>query len=76
MRISAPEDLTAVRGRHVGGQETSRGGSRRFDEGRVCAEDGCVTVLSVYNSSDLCWQHEAPHPYFVRVPRRRRSHAA
>lgn len=28
-----------------------------FDEGRVCLEDGCGTVLSRYNASDLCWQH-------------------
>jgi hypothetical protein len=25
--------------------------------GRVCAHDGCETKLSIYNSSDHCWQH-------------------
>jgi hypothetical protein len=23
----------------------------------VCAHDGCKTKLSIYNSSDHCWQH-------------------
>ena len=25
--------------------------------GRVCAEPGCATRLSVYNPSSHCWQH-------------------
>lgn len=25
--------------------------------GRVCAHPGCETRLSVYNSSERCWQH-------------------
>lgn len=32
--------------------------SRRYPEGRVCVQDGCRTVLSVYNPSRLCSQHE------------------
>ena len=25
--------------------------------GRTCAEEGCGTRLSVYNSAERCWQH-------------------
>jgi hypothetical protein len=31
--------------------------SREEPEGRVCAANGCDTLLSVYNSRDVCWQH-------------------
>lgn len=31
--------------------------SDRSARGRLCAEDGCTTVLSTYNSSDVCWLH-------------------
>ncbi|HSJ50132.1 MAG TPA: hypothetical protein VLA90_02440 [Actinomycetota bacterium] len=31
-------------------QGTGRGG-------RVCTHEGCQTRLSVYNTSDRCWQH-------------------
>ncbi|HWL90509.1 MAG TPA: hypothetical protein VNP90_04010 [Actinomycetota bacterium] len=29
----------------------------RFNEGRVCQEPACRTVLSVYNDGDSCWAH-------------------
>lgn len=32
--------------------------SRRYGRGRVCASHGCRTILSVYNPSRLCSQHE------------------
>lgn len=32
--------------------------NRVFAPGRVCAEEGCDTRLSIYNKSTLCWQHE------------------
>ncbi len=32
--------------------------SRKGSEGRVCSHPGCETKLSVYNRSDLCWQHD------------------
>jgi hypothetical protein len=32
--------------------------NRKFEAGRVCAEEGCETRLSIYNKSKLCWQHE------------------
>lgn len=36
------------------------------DKGRTCKADNCTTVLSVYNTSPLCWYH-AP----FKVPRLR-----
>jgi hypothetical protein len=27
------------------------------DAERVCAEQGCTTMLSRYNNRDRCWQH-------------------
>lgn len=38
--------------------------SRRYREGRVCADKGCETKLSVYNRREQCFLH-AP----VRYPR-------
>jgi len=32
--------------------------SRTFSRGRVCAEDGCGTRLSIYNEGRYCSQHE------------------
>lgn len=32
--------------------------NRVYEAGRVCAEEGCDTRLSMYNRSKLCWQHE------------------
>ena len=31
---------------------------RTYREGRVCAEPGCTTLLSVYNSSPRCALHQ------------------
>lgn len=31
--------------------------SRTEQKGRECAHEGCRTKLSVYNQSELCWQH-------------------
>ncbi|HEX9124198.1 MAG TPA: hypothetical protein VF984_12730 [Actinomycetota bacterium] len=35
-------------------------------QGRVCAEPGCRTVLSVYNFENTCWRHAPVHAYHVR----------
>jgi hypothetical protein len=32
---------------------------RRRPAGRVCGEDGCVTILSTYNTTPFCSLHEA-----------------
>lgn len=33
---------------------------RTYTAGRVCAADGCLTVLSIYNPSRYCGLHSAP----------------
>jgi hypothetical protein len=40
--------------------------SMRYSHGRVCAEDGCATKLSIYNDGDFCALH---HP--MEAPRMR-----
>lgn len=40
-----------------------RPGHPRGDGGRVCGEASCATVLSIYNSSALCWIHQTPAPF-------------
>jgi hypothetical protein len=37
---------------------------------RVCAAGGCSTLLSIYNASKLCWQHEPTHPFVLRIERK------
>ena len=49
--------------------------NRRWRAGRVCAEDGCVTRLSIYNRSTFCWAHEPEH-YYVARGRKKRAEAA
>jgi hypothetical protein len=36
----------------------------RARAGRICAQDGCDTLLSVYNGATRCWQHEPARRYF------------
>lgn len=43
--------------------------------GRVCEAPSCATVLSIYNATGSCWQHERPHAYVLQAPRKRRSDA-
>jgi hypothetical protein len=45
-----------------------RRASRSYGEGRICAEPGCHTVLSIYNSEDHCARHAV-----TTATRRRRS---
>lgn len=44
-----------MRGKHVNALPRA---NRVYEAGRVCAEEGCDTRLSMYNRSKLCWQHE------------------
>ena len=50
--------------------------SRTYPKGRVCAEEGCTTILSVYNRSEFCWQHEPAEPNDPRDSGRRKRAAA
>jgi len=44
-------------------------GPRKGRIGRVCANERCSTVLSVYNTGDLCWEHTQATPYLLNVRR-------
>lgn len=71
----APESTTVdavMRGRMAAGEARTNSVHER---GRVCTEPGCATVLSVYNPSPWCWQHEEPHTYVLQAPRKRRRDA-
>ncbi len=46
--------------------------NKSYGPGRVCADPGCETKLSVYNKWDYCWQHEPVHAYIPRGKRKRR----
>jgi hypothetical protein len=61
-----PEAPRALRGRLPG--DAGRG-PRRVRAGRVCADEACRTVLSVYNAGDRCWEHTQPTPYLLNVRR-------
>jgi hypothetical protein len=39
---------------------------RTYASGRVCAAEGCTTVLSIYNPSRFCGLHSAPDRSSVR----------
>jgi hypothetical protein len=60
------EERHALRGKLPG---VSGKGPRRGRAGRVCAQDRCETVLSVYNPKDRCWEHTQPTPYLLNVRR-------
>ena len=40
-----------------------------FRAGRVCAEAGCTTRLSIYNRATECSVHEQVRAYYVRGKR-------
>jgi hypothetical protein len=49
--------------------------NRVWGEGRVCAEPGCITKISIYNRSKYCWTHEPLH-YYIARGRKKRAEAA
>ncbi len=52
-----------------------RRGTPRSEGGRVCAHDGCGTVLSTYNPSPTCWAHQSGEPVrSERISRRGALH--
>lgn len=50
---------------------TAGKGPRIFADGRICLADDCTTVLSRYNCTELCWQHEPRHDFVSAVRGRR-----
>ena len=49
---------TGVQATRTGGGPQRR--PRTFTRGRVCATEGCNTVISRYNSSEHCFTHAPP----------------
>jgi hypothetical protein len=49
--------------------------NRSYTKGRVCAENGCDTVLSMYSRWQNCWQHEPVHSYSPRGRRKKKQAA-
>lgn len=49
--------------------------NRTWAVGRMCAEAGCATRLSIYNRANYCWAHE-PVRYYVPRGRKKRPEAA
>lgn len=63
---------TVMRGRMAPGEARATSVHAR---GRVCGAHDCGTVLSMYNASGSCWQHEEPHTYVLQAPRKKRRDA-
>ena len=47
---------TAYKGRLIVGDKENLAPNRQAPEGRRCLM--CSTILSIYNHSDFCWQHD------------------
>ena len=52
----------AMIGDSIGGSSltSSRKASHSFRAGRVCKDEECETILSIYNSEDWCAHHRPP----------------
>ena len=61
--------MNYVKGRSAGSEGTA---PKRYQFGRVCVEDDCDTVLSVYNRTAHCWVHDPGRSFSVRGARRRK----
>ncbi len=51
----------------IGPPDKGRGADSRPSKGRMCNQEGCSTILSTYNSSNVCWLHTDPafrHPLY------------
>jgi hypothetical protein len=49
--------------------------NRVWSKDRTCAEDGCITRISIYNRSRYCWMHE-PVRYYIPRGRKKSPQAA
>jgi hypothetical protein len=56
------EERTDLADQSIGGTTLAGHGrpARTFRSGRVCAEHGCETKLSIYNDDDRCSVHLSP----------------
>jgi len=50
--------------------------NRVWSSGRRCAEQGCITQISIYNRSRYCWAHEPLHYYVARGRKKAAPQAA
>lgn len=69
IRASEPVDLDdAV---YLRGKFPGAGGRRPRTSavGRTCADRSCMTILSVYNTGEHCWEHTPRTPYLLNVRR-------
>jgi len=64
--LSVAGNSVALRGIRA----TPRRASRTYEGKRTCGAAGCTTLLSIYNASKLCWQHEPTHPFILRIERK------
>jgi hypothetical protein len=55
--------VPTVHAESIGGRVTE---IRRNKGRRICAEDGCTTVLSVYNRGKKCSLHQEPEAIRTR----------
>jgi hypothetical protein len=53
--MALTEDLEAIGGELLGAHQSR---VKALQSGRVCAQEGCRTMLSIYNSHDKCALHD------------------
>jgi hypothetical protein len=70
--MSQITSVSVVRGRMAPGEVRTTSVHGR---GRVCGVAECDTVLSMYNATGWCWQHEEPHAFVLQAPRKKRRDA-
>lgn len=54
----------------------ARGSVQHYAGGRPCQEEGCTTILSIYNDGDRCARHEFRENLSPVPPGRRPAHRA
>jgi hypothetical protein len=60
--------MRSVGGSAMFGESSSGGPTPRAPAGRPCDVEGCLTILSTYNPSDVCWLHAGDE--YRHAPRR------
>jgi hypothetical protein len=62
-----------LRASRWGGEQANK----TYASGRVCKQEGCGTILSMYNAAARCWEHEPRRPVpLTLVGRKRKSRLA
>jgi hypothetical protein len=63
MEMHVGEERISLRATASASGPAGRRTDRRGQAGRICAEEGCDTRLSIYNRAARCWQHEPARRY-------------